>query len=585
MKKMISNIKSLAALLMAGAAFTACSSSDDNIIEQPVQPTEPQVYTLVIEASKGDDATTRALSGGNGSVSARWDGTETIDVVQDNGTTKTKIGTATAAANVDGGSTTITATLNSEPTGDLHFVLGGTTFDYTGQNGILASVPSIDDHYISKDHDFAVAQLAADDYTKEGTVITPKTGVKLDFESNQAIVKFTLLDKADGTTELNPSSLTIHVSNDNLYQSYDYLTETATYGDITINPKHSTNKIYASLCGVGVGTTVTLTAIVGDDTYTYEKSGVTFTRDKYYEITVKMTKNENARPLTLEAIEDGTITVEFCNGLTLPKPITYTKNGGAGVDITSTTNIPVSAGDKVCLYSKNSDLGYYTEEGGTKYDYYIHIQTSNRCYIYGNVMSLIDDSGSGFANDKVIADNTAEQHTTFYRLFEDAEFLENHPTKPILLPATTLAMDCYSEMFSFCRSLTTAPELPAETLADGCYVAMFLQCTSLTTAPELPATTLADNCYAAMFSFCTSLTTAPMLPATTLAGSCYNMMFQGCTNLNYVKCLATDISADYCLDWWLDGVSASGTFVKASGATWAVAGTNGIPSGWTVNEE
>jgi len=76
-----------------------------------------------------------------------------------------------------------------------------------------------------------------------------------------------------------------------------------------------------------------------------------------------------------------------------------------------------------------------------------------------------------------------------------------------------------------------------------------------------------------------------MLPATTLAGSCYNMMFQGCTNLNYVKCLATDISAEWCLDEWLDGVSASGTFVKASGATWAVAGENGIPSGWTVNEE
>lgn len=324
-----------------------------------------------------------------------------------------------------------------------------------------------------------------------------------------------------------------------------------------------------------------------------------------------MTKNENARPLTLEAIEDGTITVEFYNGLTLPKPITYTKNGGAGVDITSTTNIPVSAGDKVCLYSKNSDLGYYTIEGGISKRYYIHIQTSNRCYIYGNVMSLIDDSGSGFANDKVIADNTAEQHTTFFRLFEDADFLENHPTKPILLPATTLARDCYGEMFSFCTSLTTAPELPAETLADGCYGAMFSECTSLTTAPELPATTLADNCYAAMFSGCTSLTTAPelrattlavscysmmfqgctsltnspALPATTLADYCYSMMFQGCTNLNYVKCLATDISAEWCLDEWLDGVSASGTFVKASGATWAVAGTHGIPSGWKVNEE
>ena len=33
----------------------------------------------------------------------------------------------------------------------------------------------------------------------------------------------------------------------------------------------------------------------------------------------------------------------------------------------------------------------------------------------------------------------------------------------------------------------------------------FSNCTSLTTAPELPATTLANNCYSKMFSGCTSL--------------------------------------------------------------------------------
>ena len=287
MKKMISNIKTLAALLMAGAAFTACSSSDDNIIEQSKKPTEPQVYTLVIKASKGDDAITRALSGGDGYVSARWDGTETIVVVQDNGITKTEIGTATAAPNVDGGETTITATLNSAPTGALHFVLGGTTFDYTGQNGILASHPSVDTHYISKDHDFAVATLAADKYDIVETVITPKGGVTLNFLSNQAIVKFTLKDKANDAA-INPSSLTIHVSNNNLRQSYNYLTGAETFGDITITPARNTNEIYASLCGVGSDTEVTLTATVGGDTYTYTKSNVTFVHDKYYEITVKM---------------------------------------------------------------------------------------------------------------------------------------------------------------------------------------------------------------------------------------------------------------------------------------------------------
>ena len=38
-----------------------------------------------------------------------------------------------------------------------------------------------------------------------------------------------------------------------------------------------------------------------------------------------------------------------------------------------------------------------------------------------------------------------------------------------------------------------------------CYYRMFEHCTSLTQAPKLPATTLADECYSYMFQFCKSL--------------------------------------------------------------------------------
>jgi len=34
----------------------------------------------------------------------------------------------------------------------------------------------------------------------------------------------------------------------------------------------------------------------------------------------------------------------------------------------------------------------------------------------------------------------------------------------------------------------------------------------------------------------------------------------------------------------VNGVATTGTFTKASGATWPE-GANGIPSGWTVNEQ
>ena len=68
---------------------------------------------------------------------------------------------------------------------------------------------------------------------------------------------------------------------------------------------------------------------------------------------------------------------------------------------------------------------------------------------------------------------------------------------------------------------------------------MFYSCTSLTQAPELPATTLASNCYSNMFNNCTSLTQAPALPATTLANSCYGAMFFRCSSLTQAPAIKT----------------------------------------------
>lgn len=151
------------------------------------------------------------------------------------------------------------------------------------------------------------------------------------------------------------------------------------------------------------------------------------------------------------------------------------------------------------------------------------------------------------------------------------------------LPATELSSYCYDCMFCGCASLTIAPALPATTLAQYCYRYMFANCTSLTTAPALPATTLAQSCYANMFSNCAALTTAPELPATTLVKFCYSRMFSDCTNLNYIKAMFTTApSSTTYTNSWVSGVAATGTFVKNSEAQWDVTGTNGIPTGWTV---
>ena len=167
----------------------------------------------------------------------------------------------------------------------------------------------------------------------------------------------------------------------------------------------------------------------------------------------------------------------------------------------------------------------------------------------------------------------------YYTMFNGCTALTTAPE----LPAATLAKFCYGFMFENCTSLTTAPELPATTLVSDCYGGMFDGCTSLTTAPELPATTLVERCYLSMFEECASLATAPVLPATTLVSNCYQRMFYGCSSLNYIKAMFTTTPSTTYTNYWVDGVSSNGTFVKNSAATWNVTGNNGVPTGWTVN--
>lgn len=162
-------------------------------------------------------------------------------------------------------------------------------------------------------------------------------------------------------------------------------------------------------------------------------------------------------------------------------------------------------------------------------------------------------------------------------MFNGCSLLEVAPE----LPATTLADYCYSSMFSNCTSLTSAPELPVTALASNCYSYMFSGCTSLTSAPKLPATTLESNCYQSMFYGCTALTTAPELLAETLATECYVDMFNGCSKLNYVKAMFLT-TPGYPTNRWLQGVSATGTFIKNSKAEWTSVGSHAVPSGWTV---
>ena len=322
-----------------------------------------------------------------------------------------------------------------------------------------------------------------------------------------------------------------------------------------------------------------------------------------------------AVPLTLEALTDGTIVVNN------PKSgMQYSLNGGAKTPVTSDA-INVTTGDKVAFYGNGTSISRYYEQWN---DYTKIAGGTAQVKVYGNIMSLINENDFATATTltaesafrRLFCGNSTLTDASglllpaitltdycYFAMFQECTSLTAAPTLPATtlaevcyasmfegctslvtapaLPATTLAEECYYGMFYGCTSLTTAPVLPATALANSCYNTMFYECTSLTAAPELPATTLANYCYNYMFSGCTGLTTAPTLPATTLVEGCYNSMFKECTNLSSVTCMATNITASDCTTEWLDGVAATGTFTKASGATWPTS-VDGIPDGWTV---
>ena len=250
-------IRTLAALLIASATFVACSS-DDNIIEEPQQPATTGKYTMTINASKGDAATTRALSLDDNTLNATWATTEDVYVQK---------GTDWATGSLKPQDNAATTTLKGELSGitinpadelTLQFPRSGEK-DYTGQVGTLAD--------IAEKYDYATATVTVASVS-DGNITTADNAV---FENQQAIVKFTLIDKADGTTPLSASELVVSDGTN----SY------------TVTPASATSELYVAIPGFSEQT-ITLDASVGGKLYTYSKNSVTFTNGQYYEIAVKM---------------------------------------------------------------------------------------------------------------------------------------------------------------------------------------------------------------------------------------------------------------------------------------------------------
>lgn len=283
---------SLAALLMAGVAFAACSSSDDEILnEQPVNPTAPKTYTMIVQATKGDDAATRGLSLDGKTLNVKWNAGEKVVVMQG----KDKLGTLTATPDPDDPTkATLTGELDElDPEEDIEFHLHSASCDYSRQSGVLLSKDG--ENSIEENFDYASCTVEAesgkiktsvvkdpdgDEEYDEYYLVTIEGGITL--ESKQAIVKFTLVDKADATTPMNVTRLEV----DDHYEI------------LFVEPVSPTNALYVAVNSEGKELDYHLKAVTATgDVYTYDRSDVTFLCGKYYEVKVQMTKQQ---PTTID---------------------------------------------------------------------------------------------------------------------------------------------------------------------------------------------------------------------------------------------------------------------------------------------
>ena len=306
MKKTIMNIRTMAALLIASAAFTACSNEDGAVIgEQPAAMQTPQVYTLTLQAANATGAQHRALALDGTKLVAKWAAGDELTVRNINSSYELLGGTLTASnVSADGQTCTFSGTLTGTiAVGNqldlFYHATSGT------QDGTLESAAAND----QADAIVTVASVEAGNITISES--------EASFNTTTAVLKLTLKDGS--ANALNATSLKMTVD------GTDFFTASPTAATYTANgngvlyfavpPKDNAAAIIAQEKSGGSLTPalietwktnlntydVTFTATVGSDTYTATKTGYKLAGGKYYATELTMAK----------AVPEGAINGQF----------------------------------------------------------------------------------------------------------------------------------------------------------------------------------------------------------------------------------------------------------------------------------
>ncbi len=298
MKQHISNTQKslwtlLAAWLFVGSLTTACSNED-----QMSSDDKPIIeYTMTVEANR--TSTIRALTISGKDIAATWATTDNVYVKKgsDWATGSLKPNADGQTAYLSGTLSGVTIKASDELT--LQFPKSGAP-SYTGQKGTLTN--------IADNYDYASADIIVSS-VEDGKISTASPAT---FINHQAIVKFTLIDKADGTTTLNATNLTIKIGDEDEASVSATAIPDATYTE------NGDGVVYLAVPTID-DKDITLTATVGDNTYNYFKKGVSFTSGNYYPITVKMTRDVKVSDIGSLIASNGCI---YSLSSTLPAGVT-----------------------------------------------------------------------------------------------------------------------------------------------------------------------------------------------------------------------------------------------------------------------
>ena len=239
----------------------------------------PQSGTLRLTVDANidtSDNTNRAFSiDGSGRLASTWESGDVVYVYA-NDVSTTSIGTLTPAT-YGSNSARLVGNINATGLSDnqtLYLETQPRTYSFAAQTGALSNL-------------FYAKATATVSITGGNATISNAT-----FTRPMAVVKFTLKENVYGPTPetLNAQSLIVTVGS----TSY------------TVTPISATSELYVAIPEFS-DETVSLTATVGTDTYTYNKTGVTFENGKYYAIAVNMVRIPIAADIGKIIATDGRI--------------------------------------------------------------------------------------------------------------------------------------------------------------------------------------------------------------------------------------------------------------------------------------